>query len=117
MPAEIKVEAKLQDMIRALELQSPGIMSRVMDDKLIPLVVKAKREWPKKTGFSAQILRLRVENENNRIVKYVEDNAPYAAAIHFKDSTDLAVDRLILEPIEAALTPMLEAFARELGRG
>lgn len=117
MPAEIKPEAKLQAMIDQLQVRAQPAMTEALDAKLIPLVVNAKRNWPKKTGFSASILKLRVELENGKIVKYIEDNAPYAAAIKFKDTEIFAVDNLILEPVEAALTPILEAFARGLANG
>lgn len=116
MAANIKIGQELQDLIRKLELQSPGIMSRALDSQLIPIVTTAKKDWPKKTGFSASILRLRVENESNKIVKYIEDNASYAGAVHPKDSEALSVDTLVFDPVAKALEPMLEAFARELAR-
>lgn len=116
MAANVQIGKELQDTIRKLELFAPGGMSRAIDSKLIPIVVNAKQKWPKKTGASAGALRIRVENENNRIVKYVQDLVPYAGAVHPKDSEELSADTLVFDPIAAALEPMLEAFARELQR-
>ena len=114
--AKIAVGKELQDTIRKLSLVSPTAMSKAMDGKLIPIVAAAKKAWPKKTGFSAGILRLRVEYENGKIVKYVENNAPYAGAIEFKDTEINVSQALVFDPIAEALEPMLEAFARELAR-
>ncbi len=116
MPAEIKVEAKLQQMITALRLQSPYALEKALDGKLFSIVAAAKAAWPKKTGASSRALRIRVELENGKIVRYVQDLMPYAGAVHPKGSEELSADTLVFEPIAAALQPMLEAYARELGK-
>ncbi len=116
MAADVKVDQKLQQMITALRLQSPLALERALDGKLLPIVANAKRAWPKKTGASAAALRVRVELENGRIVRYVQDLMPYAGAVHPKGTEALSRDTLVFDPIEAALQPMLEAFARELGK-
>jgi hypothetical protein len=116
MPAEIKVPHALQDTINRLRLQSPAALERALDGKLIPIVAAAKRNWPKKTGNSARVLRLRVELENNRIVRYVQNLVPYSGATEFKGTDINVAEALVFEPIAAALQPMLEAFARELAK-
>lgn len=116
MPAEIQVGRELQALITKLRLQSPAALERALDGKLIPIVAQAKRDWPKKTGASSAALRIRVELENERIVRYVQNLMPYAGAIEFKGTDINAAEALVFEPIAAALQPMLEAFARELAK-
>ena len=116
MTTKIEMGKELQDMIKKLDLVAPGAVGRAVDGKLYPLVAEAKQAWPKKTGISAGALRVRVENENGKIVRYVQDLVPYAGAIEFKDTEINVAEALVFEPIAKALEPMLEAFAREIAR-
>jgi hypothetical protein len=116
----IEVGGELQDQLRKLELAAPGAMGRALDSKLITIVRDARAAWPVRTGLSARALTLKAELEERMghpvVVRIVSNKMKYAGGIEFKGTDDNVAQALVFGPIEAALRPILEAFAEEIRR-